>query len=114
MTGTADTLCHAAWQSTYEVRELSGEDPPLDLGVRHRCDDFLDAADFVVDYLNEHDPGREGRVGELRIERVRGDAREILTAYRARDAAVPCADLSVRWGFPVTAWQGTPEARRRR
>ena len=114
MTGTADMLCHAAWQSTYEVRELSGDDPPVDLGVRHRCDDFLDAADFLLEYLGEHDPQREGRVAELRIERVDGEAREILTAYRARDAAAVEGDLSARWGFRVTAWQGAPEVRRRR
>lgn len=114
MTGTADNLCHAAWQPEYEVRELSGDEPPVDLGVLHRCREFLDAADFTLDYLALHDPEREGHVGVLQIERVDGGGREVVAVYRARDAVAVGGGLAAHWGFPVTTWQGAPEVRRRR
>lgn len=113
MTGNAGPTRHAAWQDEYEVRELSRGEPPLELGVRCRCSTFLDAADFVLDYLDAHDPAREGVVGGLEIVRVRGGEREVVSAYR-REEAERALDLAAHWGFPVTAWRGVPDGRRPR
>jgi len=114
MNGMAGNVCHAAGQPSYEVRELHDGDPPIDLGVRYRCDDFLDASDFALDYLEENDPLREGLVSALEIVRIDGERREIVTAYRFRDTVAPHPDLAAQWGFPVAAWRGPAEHRPRR
>jgi hypothetical protein len=106
MEGTTGTRCRAAGQPVYyEVRELRDGEPPIDLGPRFRSGDFLEAADFVLDYLEENDPHREGLVSALEIVRVEGDARAVKTHYRHRDAVGrQAADLTAHWGFPVASW----------
>ena len=102
----AHALRHAAGRSVYEVHEVLGEDPGLDLGSRYECTDYLDAFDFALDFLQEHDPQREGKVSGIDIEQVHGAERETVWAYRhGRPEAAP-VDLVAVWGFDPSRWQG--------
>jgi hypothetical protein len=100
----AENQSHAAGQS-YEVRESMKRHPGLDLGLRHTCSDFLDASDFVMEFLDEHDPGRDGRVGALEIVRVGPERRE--TVWRYEHDGSPCGLQDPReiWGFDVKSWR---------
>lgn len=98
---------HAAWQSGYEVREGLENVPGLDLGLRHRCNDYLDAVDFALAYVSEHDPLREGLVSSLEIVKVSDSERETVWRYSASKARRGHADPKEIWGFDVTkAWYG--------
>ena len=97
---------HAAGRSTYEVHEIHGTDPGLDLGSRFECTDYLEAFDFALDFLQEHDPEREGRVSGLDIQQVSDSQHETVWAYRHEPGLAP-ADLVALWGFdPTRNWHG--------
>lgn len=101
---------HAAGQSTYEVRESLKHHPGLDLGLRYACDDFLDATDFALEFLDEHDPQREGRVSALEIVRVAPEGRETVWRYERDGSWTGHQDPRTVWGFDVTAWRGPGQA----
>jgi hypothetical protein len=102
-----DVRRHAAGRSIYEVHEVLGTDPGLDLGSRYECADYLEAFDFALDFLQEHDPEREGKVDGLDIKHVRGAERETVWAYRHDQLDTAPADLVALWGFdPTRCWQG--------
>ena len=54
----AQTASHAAEHDRYEVHEVLGGEPTLDLGLRFETPDFGGAVDFAFDYLERRDPGR--------------------------------------------------------
>jgi hypothetical protein len=110
----AEARRHAAGRSVYEVHEILGVDPGLDLGSRFECADYLEAFDFALDFLQEHDPEREGKVSGLDIKQVEGTEKATVWAYRHRPPEqapndppeqVP-NDLVARWGFDPRSWQG--------
>jgi len=101
----AYALRHAAGRSKYEVHEVLGTG--LDLGSRFECAEYLDAFDWALDFLQEQDPKREGKVGGLEIERVEGTDRKTVWAYRHGEADLAPADLVAHWGFdPTRRWYG--------
>lgn len=102
----AEARRHAAGRSIYEVHEILGGDPGLDLGSRYRCADYLEAFDFALDFLQEHDPEREGKVSGLDIKQVQGSDHETVWAYRHDAAGLAPPDLVARWGFDPQRWQG--------
>jgi hypothetical protein len=102
----AETARHAAGRSMYEVHEILGADPGLDLGSRYRCADYLEAFDFALDFLQEHDPEREGKVSGLDIKQVLGSQRETVWAYRHDEVEAVPSDLVALWGFDPRQWQG--------
>jgi hypothetical protein len=103
----AYALRHAAGRSKYEVHEVLGVEPSLDLGSRFECSDYLDAFDWALEFLQEHDPKREGKVSGLEIERVEGTDRKTVWAYRHEESDLAPADLVARWGFdPTRHWHG--------
>jgi hypothetical protein len=103
----ADETRHAAGRSIYEVHEVLGRDPGLDLGSRYECADYLEAFDFALDFLQEHDPHREGKVDGLDIKQVSGSGRETVWAYRHGEQDAAPADLVALWGWdPTRRWQG--------
>jgi hypothetical protein len=103
----AYALRHAAGRSKYEVHEVLGKDPGLDLGSRFECSEYLDAFDFALDFLQEHDPRREGKVSGLAIEHVHGTERKTVWAYHHGEPDLAPADLVAHWGFdPTRRWHG--------
>ena len=84
----AETARHAAEHNRYEVHELLGGEPALDLGRRFETSDFGAAVDYAFDYLERRDPRREGIVGALEIVRDRRfgarDGLELRPRSRAR------------------------------
>jgi hypothetical protein len=102
----AQALRHAAGRSIYEVHEILGADPGLDLGSRYRCADYFEAFDFALDFLQEHDPEREGKVSGLDIKQVDGTAQETVWEYRHSEAGMAPSDLVALWGFDPKSWQG--------
>lgn len=103
----AENESHAAWQSGYELREGLEGVPGLDLGLRHQCDDYLEAVDFAATFVEEHDPLREGLVSLLEIVKVDGDQRRTVWRYSASEARQGLVDPKEIWGFDVTQrWHG--------
>ena len=110
MTSVAETLCHAAGQLTYEVHEMRDGDAALDLGVRHTCLGYDEAEDFAFEFLDAHDPDRDGKVAGLDIVEVHDDERRTVFSYRHADRAA--FDLTALWGFDVTRrWRGPRDFR---
>ena len=102
----AEPRRHAARRSVYEVHEILGEEPGLDLGSRFECTDYFEAFDFALDFLQEHDPEREGKVSGLEIKQVQGAEQETVWAYQhGRQESAP-NDLVALWGFDPRSWQG--------
>jgi hypothetical protein len=101
-----DDFCHAAGQFNYEVHEGLRGHPGLDLGLRHTCDDYFDALDFTLEFLDEHDPAREGSVGALEIVRVRPDRRETVWRYDHDGSEAGLQDTTSIWGFAANSWRG--------
>jgi hypothetical protein len=102
----AGELRHAAGQETYEVREVRGEDPAVDLGVLYCCRDYANAVEFALEFLERRDPHREGKVGGLRVVKGRNGTRETVWTY-SPTAEESRIDPARRWGFDVTRhWQG--------
>jgi hypothetical protein len=96
----------AADETRYELRELAAGPTPLQLGVRYSGMAFLDAVDAALEFLDEHDPEREGKVTALEIVRVEPAERTVVWRY-CHDAAPPLDPIRV-WGFDVTrSWRGT-------
>ena len=106
----AEPNSHAAGQSSYEVHEGLKSHPGLDLGLRYTSSDFLEAADYALEFLDEHDPRREGRVSALEIVRVRPERREVVWRYEHDGSRSGHQDPREVWGFDVTAWRGPARA----
>jgi hypothetical protein len=102
----AESHSHAAGQSSHEVHEGLKTHPGLDLGLRFTCEEFLDAIDFALEFLEEHDPQREGRVSALEILRVGPERRETLWRYEHDGSRTGHQDPRAVWGFDVIAWRG--------
>ena len=105
----AESHSHAAGQS-YEVHESMKLHPGLDLGLRHTCDSFMDASEFALEFLEEHDPNREGRVSALEIVRVGPESRETVWRYEYNGSPRGHQDPKEVWGFDVNAWRGPDRA----
>jgi hypothetical protein len=101
---------HAAGQSNHEVHEGLKSHPGLDLGLRFTCEEFLDAIDFALEFLEEHDPERTGRVSALEIVRVGPEQRETVWRYEYDGSRGGHQDPRELWGFDVTAWRGPGSA----
>ena len=107
----AESQSHAAGQS-YAVHESMKLHPGLDLGLRHTADSFEDASDFALEFLNEHDPNREGRVSALEIVRVGPEpgSRETVWRYEYNGSKSGHQDPREFWGFDVNTWRGPDRA----
>ena len=103
-------LRHAAGQPTYEVHESLKHHLGLDLGFRFTCESFLDASDYALDFLDEHDPKREGKVSALEIVRVTAERRETVWRYEHNGSQGGHQDPRTIWGFDVTSWRGPTRA----
>ena len=101
---------HAAGQSSYAVHEGLKRHPGLDLGLRHESESFLDAAEFAFEFLDEHDPEREGRVSALEIVRVTPALRETVWRYEHDGTPQGHQDPRELWGFDFTSWRGPARA----
>lgn len=101
----AQTASHAAEHDRYEVHEVLGGEPALDLGLRFETDDFGNAVEFAFDYLERRDPGRQGVVSAIEIVRVSGAVRETAWTYSHAQARSMARDLVGVWGFhPGSGW----------
>jgi len=107
----AESQSHAAGQS-YAVHESMKLHPGLDLGLRHTADSFEDASEFAFEFLDEHDPKREGRVSALEIVRVgpEPEARETVWRYEYNGSPSGHQDPREFWGFDVNTWRGPDRA----
>jgi len=107
----AESQSHAAGQS-YAVHESMKLHPGLDLGIRHTADSFEDASEFAFEFLDEHDPKREGRVSALEIVRVGPEpgARETVWRYEYNGSHSGHQDPREFWGFDVNSWRGPERA----
>jgi hypothetical protein len=107
----AESQSHAAGQS-YAVHESMKLHPGLDLGLRHTADSFEDASEFAFEFLNEHDPNREGRVSALEIVRVgpESGSRETVWRYEYNGSQSAHQDPREFWGFDVNTWRGPDRA----
>ncbi len=105
----AESHSHAAGQS-YEVHESMKLHPGLDLGLRHTCDSFMDASEFALEFLEEHDPNREGRVSALEILRIGPESRETVWRYEYNGSPRGHQDPREVWGFDVNTWRGPDRA----
>jgi hypothetical protein len=102
----AEDLRHAAGQATYEVHEVLDEDPAVDLGLLHRCTDYVQAVEFAFEYLGRRDPHRAGHVGALQVVKSEGGKSETVWSY-SHTAQAGRPDPTHRWGFDVTRrWSG--------
>lgn len=101
---------HAAEQSRYAVHEGLKSHPGLDLGLRHTSESFLDAAEYAFEFLDEHDPQREGRVSALEIVRVWPEPRETVWRYEHDGSPSGHQDPRELYGFDVTTWRGPVRA----
>jgi hypothetical protein len=106
----ATSHSHAAGQPAYEVHESLKHHLGLDLGLRHSAATFLDASEYALDFLDEHDPKREGRVSALEIVRVTAERRETVWRYEHDGSQGGHQDPKEVWGFDVTAWRGPNQA----
>ena len=107
----AESQSHAAGQS-YAVHESMKLHPGLDLGLRHTAASFEDASEFAFEFLDEHDPKREGRVSALEIVRVGPEpgARETVWRYEYNGSQSGHQDPREFWGFDVNSWRGPDRA----
>jgi hypothetical protein len=104
----AESQSHAAGQS-YAVHESMKLHPGLDLGLRYTCNSFTDATEFAFEFLDEHDPNREGRVSALEIVRVGPESRETVWRYE-HSSPSGHQEPKERWGFEANAWRGPDRA----
>ena len=105
----AETQSHAAGQS-YAVHESMKLHPGLDLGLRHTSDSFLEASEFALEFLDEHDPNREGRVSALEIVRIGPESCETVWRYEYNGSPGGHQDPRQAWGYNVNAWRGPDRA----
>jgi hypothetical protein len=102
----AEDLRHAAGQATYEVREILDGDAWVDMASLYRCNDYVQAVEFVFDYLGRRDPRRTGAVGGLQVIKEEGGRRETVWTY-THEAEQVAPDPIRKWGFDVTRrWTG--------
>jgi hypothetical protein len=102
----AEEVRHAAGQATYEVHEVLGEDPAVDVGIVCRCEDYVRAVDFAFEYLAKRDPRRDGTVNRLEVVKNDRGKRETVWTY-SHVAHANRPDPVRKWGFDVTrSWQG--------
>ena len=95
-------------EPTYQVWEVVLEPSYRALSVLYSSANFLDAADFAFEFVDEHEPEA------LEIQRAEGAKRETLWAYSARRAAALAEsrkDLTETFGFDPTTWDGSLQAR---
>ena len=102
----AESHSHAAGQSSYEVRESLKRHPGLDLGLRFSSSEFLEACEYALEFLDEHDPDREGRVSALEIVKVMPERDETVWRYEHDGSRSGHQDPKEVWGFDFTAWRG--------
>jgi hypothetical protein len=101
----AQTASHAAVRDRYEVHEVLGGEPTLDLGLRYESTELGGAVDFAFDYLERRDPGRQGVVHALEIVKISGSTRETVWSYRHAPSGSIARDLVGVWGFhPGRGW----------
>jgi hypothetical protein len=101
----AESQSHAAGQP-YAVRESLKRHPGLDLGLRYTCETFIDAVEYAFDFLDEHDPQREGRVSALEIVRVARESSETVWRYEHDGSQSGYQDPKELWGFDIVKWRG--------
>lgn len=102
----ATIASHAATYERYEVHEVLGGEPALDLGLRFEATDLGSAVDFAFAYLERRDPGREGIVSALEIVRVTPAGRESAWTYSHAQSGSSARDLVRVWGFdPGQGWR---------
>jgi hypothetical protein len=94
---------HAAARSErrYAVRLLAGPDPATDLA--DGFEDFLDATDFAVEWLDREDPAREQTRRLVILERTGENSREVWR-YPAERRTEAQGLLDV-FGFDPTTWR---------
>ena len=93
---------------TYQVWEVVLDPSYQALSVLYSSSNFLDAADFAFDFVDEHEPDA------LEIQRADSETRETLWTYSARRAAAIAEtrqDLTSTFGFDPTTWNGSLQAR---
>jgi hypothetical protein len=101
----AQTASHAAANDPYEVHEVLGGEPALDLGLRFETADFGTAVDFAFDYRERRDPNRQGLVNALEIVRVAESRGETVWRYSHAQSRSIARDLVGVWGFhPGSGW----------
>ena len=105
----AESHSHAAGQS-YEVHEGLKSHPGLDLGLRAIFEDNMDAFEFAIEFLDEHDPQREGKVSALEIVKVGPGWRETVWRYEHDGSRSGHQDAREIWGFDVKHWRGPDTA----
>jgi hypothetical protein len=95
-------------ESLYQVWEVVLDPSYRATSVLYSSANFLDAADFAFEFVEEHEPDA------LEIQRADGPKRETLWAYSARRAAAIAEsrkDLTATFGFDPTTWDGSLQAR---
>ena len=104
----AETLRHAAGYNWYEVHEVLGREPSVDLGLRFGSSELGAAVDFAFDYLERRDPAREGVVDALEIVRTDASGSETVWSYRHAPSEAASHDLVGLWGFDVGRGWSSP------
>jgi hypothetical protein len=92
----------APGEPVYEVYEVTFEPGFQSRSVLFRNTNFLEAADFAFEYVQEHDPGA------LEIQLTDGATSETVWTYsesRAAAAAASRKDLVETFGFDPTSWE---------
>jgi len=107
----ADHTRHAAWHTTYEVHEVV-DDTAIDLGLRFRSDDFTEAIEWALEYLQPKDPS-DKEVSALQIVKDEAGKREVVWSYSLRQAQAGHEDMVRLWGFnPTQSWNLPPALKR--
>ena len=107
----ADNTRHAAWHTTYEVHEVV-DDTAIDLGLRFRSDDFTEAIEWALEYLQPNDPS-DREVSALQIVKDEAGKREVVWSYSLRQAQAGHQDMVRLWGFnPTQSWNLPPALKR--
>ena len=89
-------------EPVYEVCDVAFEPGFQSRSVLYRSANFLEAADFAFEYVQEHDPGA------LEIQLTDGTSTETVWTYsESRAAAVAASrkDLVETFGFDPTRWE---------
>jgi len=95
-------------EPVYQVCEVQFAPSYQAQSALYESANFLDAADFAFEFVEEHEP--EG----LEIRRSHGETRETVWMYSASRAAAIAAsrkDLTETFGFDPISWDGSPPAR---
>jgi hypothetical protein len=105
-----ETHSHAAGETSYEVHEGLKSHPGLDLGLRGTYADSMEAFEAALEFLDEHDPEREGRVSALEIVKVGRGWRESVWRYEHDGSRTGHQDPTQIWGFDAARWRGPDQA----